>query len=151
MAEPQIVFNHVGHVVSDLARARRFYEELLGFEYWWEFEVPDELASPVLRVPAPMQMTAVYLVRDGFVLELMQFAAPGAQAERQARVMNEPGLTHISIALEDFEGVLDRVADYGGEVLLDTKNDMVAFVRDPDGQLIERGTMGWRDMLPPLP
>jgi lactoylglutathione lyase len=151
MAEPQIVFNHVGHVVSDLARARRFYEELLGFEYWWEFEVPDELASPVLRVPTPMQMTAVYLVRDGFVLELMKFAAPGAQAERQQRVMNEPGLTHISIALEDFEGVLDRVADYGGEVLLDTKNDMVAFVRDPDGQLIELGTMGWRDMLPPLP
>jgi len=38
------------------------------FTYWWEFEVPDDLASPVLRVPAPMQMTAVYLVRDGFVM-----------------------------------------------------------------------------------
>ena len=151
MTEPQVVFNHVGHVVSDLARARRFYEELLGFTYWWEFDVPDELASPVLRVPAPMQMTAVYLVRDGFVLELMQFAAPGAQAERNERVMNEPGLTHISIAVADLEGVLARVADYGGEVLLDTKNDMVAFIRDPDGQLIELGTMGWRDMLPPLP
>jgi catechol 2,3-dioxygenase-like lactoylglutathione lyase family enzyme len=100
---------------------------------------------------APMQMTAVYLVRDGFVLELMQFAAPGAQAERRDRVMNEPGLTHISIAVDDFEGVLGRVAEYGGEVLLDTKNDMVAFVRDPDGQLIELGTMGWRDMLPPIP
>ena len=47
--------------------------------------------------------------------------------------------------------MLDRVAEYGGEVLLDTKNDMVAFIRDPDGQLIELGTMGWRDMLPPLP
>ena len=151
MTEPQVVFNHVGHVVSDLARARRFYEELLGFTYWWEFDVPDELASPVLRVPAPMQMTAVYLVRDGFVLELMQFAAPGAQAERNERVMNEPGLTHISIAVADLEGVLARVADYGGEVLLDTKNEMVAFIRDPDGQLIELGTMGWRDMLPPLP
>ena len=111
VAKPQIVFNHVGHVVTDLARARRFYEELLGFTYWWEFDVPDDLASPVLRVPAPMQMTAVYLVRDGFVLELMQFAAPCAQAERSERVMNEPGLTHISIAVEDFEGVLGRVAD----------------------------------------
>lgn len=151
MSDSQFVFNHVGHVVSDLARARRFYEELLGFTYWWEFAVPDELASPVLRVPAPMQMTAVYLVRDGFVLELMQFAAPGAQAERRERVMNEPGLTHISIAVEDFEGVLGRVPEYDGEVLLDTKNDMVAFIRDPDGQLIELGTMGWRDMLPPLP
>jgi len=76
---------------------------------------------------------------------------PQREVERRERVMNEPGLTHISIAVADFEGVLARVAEYGGEVLLDTKNDMVAFVRDPDGQLIELGTMGWRDMLPPLP
>ena len=62
MADSPVVFNHVGLVVRDLAQSRRFYEELLGFAYWWEFEVPDELASPVLRVPAPMQMTAVYLV-----------------------------------------------------------------------------------------
>ena len=151
MAEPEIVFNHVGLVVTDLARARRFYEELLGFTYWWEFDVPDDLASPVLRVPAPMGMTSVYLVRDGFVLELMEFAAPGAQVERRERVMNEPGLPHISLAVADYEGVLARVADYGGEVLLDTKNDMVAFIRDPDGQLLELGTMDWRDALPPLP
>ena len=51
MAEPQVVFDHVGHVVNDLAHARRFYEELLGFTYWWEFVVPNEFAEPVLRVP----------------------------------------------------------------------------------------------------
>lgn len=151
MAEPQSVFNHVGHCVTDLARARRFYEELLGFQFWWEFEVPDELASPVLRVPAPMGMTAVYLVRDGFVLELLHFAEAGAQTPRRERVMNEPGLTHISISVADFDGVLARVADFGGEVLADTRNDNVAFIRDPDGQLIEIGTMAWRDMIPPLP
>ncbi|HZP31000.1 MAG TPA: VOC family protein [Acidimicrobiia bacterium] len=151
MPGPTLVFNHVGHVVTDLARSRRFYEELLGFTYWWEFEVPDELGSPVLRVPAPMGMTAAYLIRDGLVLELMQFAEPGAQAPRRERVMNEPGLTHLSIATDDFDGVLARVPGYGGEVLADTRNDMVAFIRDPDGQLIEIGTMAWRDMLPPLP
>jgi predicted enzyme related to lactoylglutathione lyase len=96
-------------------------------------------------------MKAVYLVRDGFVLELMEFSAPGARAERRERVMNEPGLTHVSIATDDFESVLARVPEYGGEVLHDTKNDMVAFIRDPDGQLIELGTMDWRAMLPPLP
>ena len=112
--------------------------------------MPDELASPVLRVPAPMRMTAVYLVRDGFVLELMQFAAPGAQANGTSGDERARAHAHLD-RVADFEGVLARVADYGGEVLLDTKNDMVAFVRDPDGQLIELGTMGWRDMLPPLP
>jgi hypothetical protein len=65
--------------------------------------------------------------------------------------MNEPGLTHVSVATDDFEGVLARVPEYGGEVLDDTRNDMVAFIRDPDGQLVELGTMDWRDMLPPLP
>ncbi len=147
----QRVFNHVGLVVTDLPRARRFYEELLGFTYWWEFEVPDDQAAPVLRVAAPMGMTAVYLVQDSFVLELMHFAAPGAQAQRQERVMNEPGLTHISIATDDLDELLTRVPDYGGEVLQDTRNEMVAFIRDPDGQLLEVGTMGWRDALPPLP
>ena len=151
VSRPAFVFNHVGLVVTDMARTRRFYEGLLGFTYWWEFDVPDDLASPVLRVPPPMGMTAVYLIRDGFVLELMQFGAQGAQAPRRERVMNEPGLTHVSIATDDFEGVLGRVAEYGGEVLDDTKNDIVAFIRDPDGQLIELGTMDWRDMLPPLP
>jgi catechol 2,3-dioxygenase-like lactoylglutathione lyase family enzyme len=151
MTDPSHVFNHVGHCVTDIARARRFYEELLGFQFWWEFEVPDELGSPVLRVPAPMGMTAVYLVRDGFVLELLHFAARGAQAPARERVMNEPGLTHISISVADFDGVLERVPEYGGEVLRDTRNDSVAFVRDPDGQLIEIGSMAWRDMIPPLP
>jgi len=151
MSEPTHVFNHVGTCVTDLARARRFYEELLGFRFWWEFEVPDDLASPVLRVRAPMGMTAVYLMRDGFVLELLHFAEPGAQAPARERVMNEPGLTHISISVADFDGVLERVPEYGGEVLHDTKNENVAFVRDPDGQLIEIGSMAWRDMIPPLP
>jgi catechol 2,3-dioxygenase-like lactoylglutathione lyase family enzyme len=145
------IFNHVGLCVRDLARARRFYEELLGFTFWWEFSVPDDLASGVLRVAAPMGLTAVYLVRDGFVLELLHYAETSAQAPGRERVMNEPGLTHISLAVADFDGVLARVPEFGGEVLDDTRNDLVAFIRDPDGQLIEIGTMGWRDQLPPLP
>ena len=98
-----------------------------------------------------MQMTAVYLVRDGFVLELMQFAAPGAQAERR-RARDERARPHPHLHRgRRLRGRARASPEYGGEVLLDTKNDMVAFVRDPDGQLIELGTMGWRDMLPPLP
>jgi catechol 2,3-dioxygenase-like lactoylglutathione lyase family enzyme len=150
VSEPT-VFNHVGHCVGDLAQARRFYEELLGFTYWWEFVVPDDLASGVLRVAPPMGLTAVYLVRDGFVLELLHYAEASAQAPTRERVMNEPGLTHISLAVDDFDGVLARVPEFGGEVLHDTRNDAVAFIRDPDGQLIELGTMDWRDQLPPLP
>jgi len=144
-------FNHVGHCVRDLERSRRFYVEALGFEPWYDLTLDDQPTGQLLRLKEPVGLQCIYLRRDGFVLELMEFAAPGAQADGRERVMNEPGLTHISLAVADYEGTLARVGDYGGEVLLDTKNNMVAFIRDPDGQLIELGTMGWRDALPPLP
>ena len=145
------IVNHVGICVTDLARSQRFYEGALGFRHWWQFEVPDELGSGVLRIPAPMGLTAVYLVRDGWVLELLHYAEEEARQPARPRSMAEPGLTHISFAVDDLDATLAVMAELGGEVLHDTKNDMVAFVRDPDGQLLEIGTMAWREQLPALP
>ena len=145
------VFNHVGHCVADLDRSRRFYEGLLGFRYWWQFDVPDDQAAGVLRLTPPLGMTALYLVRDGFVLELLQYAAPGQTEAPQPRAMNQPGLTHISLSVEDIEATLARVEEHGGEILEDTDKKVVVFIRDPDGQLIELSNMGWREQLPPLP
>jgi catechol 2,3-dioxygenase-like lactoylglutathione lyase family enzyme len=150
MPEPsRPVVNHVGLCVADLPRARRFYEEALGFRFWWEFPVPDEPAAQVLRLQPPMGMTAVYLVRDGWVLELLHYAS-SPQPARERR-MDEPGLTHVSLAVPDLDAALAAVEACGGEVLADTLTPDVVFVRDPDGQLIELGTTGWRDQLPPLP
>src|SRR4029077_1293136 len=74
------VFNHVGLCVTDLARSRRFYEELLCFGFQRELRPPDDPSARLLRLPAPLGMTAVYLERDGFVLELLHFAGVGATA-----------------------------------------------------------------------
>jgi lactoylglutathione lyase len=131
-----VAFNHVGHCVTDLERARRFYVELLGFEPWYELKPDDELSSRLLRLAPPLGMTVVYLRRDGFVLELLHLAQAGTAPPRE-RVMNEPGLTHISVSVDDVDGVLARVPEYGGAVLDDTNIGVGVFVRDPDGQLIE--------------
>jgi hypothetical protein len=40
--------------------------------------------------------------------------------------------------------VLARVPDFGGEVLADTNIGHGAFVRDPDGQLVELLPMSYR-------
>jgi lactoylglutathione lyase len=141
------VFNHVGHCVSDLSRSRRFYEELLGFEFLREINPPDEGTSKLTRLPEPVGMTACYLGRDGFVLELLHYggnaAAPLLPRERP---MNEPGLTHISVSC-DVDDVLGRVAEYGGEVLDDTNIGAAVFIRDPDGQLVELLPMSYRASL----
>jgi lactoylglutathione lyase len=139
------VFNHVGQCVTNLARSRRFYEDLLGFTVERELHPPDDPSSTLLRLPKPLGMTALYLRRDGLVLELLHFAA-GTQPARD-RVMNEPGLTHVSLSLDDVDAVCARVADYGGEVLTDTNIGFGIFIRDPDGQLIELLPMSYREQL----
>jgi lactoylglutathione lyase len=141
------VFNHVGLCVTDLERSRRFYEELLGFGFQRELRPPDDPSARLLRLPAPLGMTACYLERDGFVLELLHFAGEGAAARpRRDRPVNEPGLTHISVSC-DVADVCARIADYGGEVLPETDIELAVFVRDPDGQLIELLPMAYRDHL----
>jgi catechol 2,3-dioxygenase-like lactoylglutathione lyase family enzyme len=140
-----VVFNHLGHCVTDLARSRRFYEELLGFEFQREIHPPDDPSSILLRLPRPLGMTAAYLRRDGLVLELLHFAS-GTAAARE-RVMNEPGLTHISLSVDDVDAVCRRVGGYGGEVLDDTNIGSGIFIRDPDGQLIELLAMSYREHL----
>jgi len=139
------VFNHVGLCVTDLDRSLRFYEELLGFAFQRELRPPDEPSTRLLRLPAPLGMTACYLERDGFVLELLHFGGDGATAlPRRDRPVNEPGLTHISVSC-DVADVCARIADYGGEVLPETDIQLAVFVRDPDGQLIELLPMAYRD------
>jgi lactoylglutathione lyase len=142
----RVAFNHLGQCVSDLERSKRFYVELLGFEVEREIHPPDDLSAPLLRLEPPLGMTACYLRRDGLVLELLHFAAAGT-VPAATRVMNEPGLTHVSVSVDDVEAFLAEVDRYGGEVLTDTNIGFGCFVRDPDGQLIEILPLAYREQL----
>jgi len=142
-----VVFNHVGQCVTDLERSKRFYCELLGFEFEREITPPDELSATLMRLTPPLAMTASYLVRDGLVLELLSYRAPGQTVTAQARAMDEPGLTHVSLSVEDLNGVLARVGEFGGEVLADTNIGAGVFITDPDGQLVELLPMDYRRRL----
>jgi len=151
-----VFFNHLGQTITDIARSRRFYEELLGFKYWWSLEAPDHLASKVLMVPSPCKLTATYLWRPDMVLNLMHFGEPAAREAYRARRLSEPGLTHLALSVEDVPALLAKVPDYGGEVLWESQGEpslwgQAIYIRDPDGQLIEIVTKAWRDKLPPPP
>jgi lactoylglutathione lyase len=150
VASHRTVFNHVGLCVSDRERARRFYEGLLGFAFWWELELPDEGTAQLLQLDGPIGVRATYLVRDGFVLELIDFSQRGAQVGPQ-RVMDQVGLTHISLSVSDLPGVLAQVESFGGTVVEGTATEFFAMIRDPDGQLIELLPDTWLGNLPPRP
>jgi lactoylglutathione lyase len=133
--------NHVGHCTPDLAQAQHFYVDLLGFELDRELTPPDGPTSELLGVPTPVGLRAVYLRLGDFTLELLHFDRPGNPPAAE-RVMNEPGLTHLSISVDDVEATAAAVPAHGGEVLYSSPH--AAMVRDPDGQLLELLPMAYR-------
>lgn len=130
------ILNHFGHCVTDLDRSVRFYCELLGFREKRRTTVPDSPTARLLRMDPPVGLTAVYLEKDGTVLELLSFDRPGNPPAR-IRPFNEPGLTHISFCVPDLGRARSEVERLGGEVLADTDLGVAILVRDPDGQPLE--------------
>ena len=150
MESHRTVFNHVGLCVADRERSRLFYEGLLGFRFWWEIDPPDDLTAKLVGLPEPLGTHATYLVRDGFVLELIDFSKRDVHAGPE-RVMDQVGLTHISFSVSDLPGVLARVVEFGGSVVAESVTEGSAMIRDPDGQLLELLPEGWLAVLPPRP
>lgn len=150
MTSHRTVFNHVGLCVADRERSRRFYEELLGFKFWWELELPDAGTKQLLQLAGPIGVRATYLVRDAFVLELIDYSKRRVQTGQQ-RVMDQVGLTHMSLSVSDLAAVLTMVESFGGSVIEETVTEQFAMIRDPDGQLIELLPDTWPASLPPRP
>ncbi len=150
MVSHRIVFNHVGLCVTDTVRSRRFYEGLLGFTFWWELEPPDEGTDQLLRLRKPIGLRATYLVRDGLVLELLAYSRRALRAG-PSRVMDQLGLTHLSLSVSDLGDLLAAVESYEGSVVEGTVSEQSAMIRDPDGQLLELLADSWLAVLPPRP
>ena len=150
MPNHRTVFNHVGLCVANRERSRRFYEGLLGFTFWWDLDLPDEGTAALLQLDVPIGVRATYLVRDGFVLELIDYSKRDVQLGPR-RVMDEVGLTHMSLSVSDLAGVLAQVESFGGAVVREATTEQFAMIRDPDGQLIELLPDTWLAALPPRP
>ncbi len=131
-----VMFSHVGQCVRDLDASRAFYVEVLGFVEIMELDVSGPQSAKLLRLPDPVVLNAVYLKRDGLVLELLSFGDPQPLPVRERPVI-EPGLTHISFGVDDIDAACAVVVAHGGAVLEETRLDTAIFVTDPDGQVIE--------------
>jgi len=66
-------------------------------------------------------------------------------------VMNEIGLTHLSLSVDDIDATAARAEAHGGSVLAQTHVGAAVMIRDPDGQLLELLPMAYRASLPTEP
>jgi catechol 2,3-dioxygenase-like lactoylglutathione lyase family enzyme len=127
-------YSHIGLCVTDLERSRRFYEEVFGFRLAFDLRTEGPETPQLLRLEPPLVLDALYLALDGLLLELLAF---DRTSRTTPRIMNEPGLTHLSIFVDDLDATIDAVGQHGGRVRADTNIGVAVFVEDPDGQAIE--------------
>ena len=137
--------SHIGICVTDLERSLAFYRDLLGFEECSRAPFAGEPVDRLLSLE-DTRLDAVWLERDGTRLELLRFDAPGTAASTTPRPMNTPGLTHLSLRVDDLDATLAdvRARDAQGACVLDeTRIDdarhgiAAIFVLDPDGMRVE--------------
>ena len=122
-------FSHVGQCVRDLATSRAFYVDVLAFEEVMDLDVSGSQSAKLLRLPDPVGLRAVYLKRDGFVLELLAFSTPEPLPRRERPII-EPGLTHISVGVDDLDAACAAVLAHGGTVLEESRLPTAVFVAD---------------------
>ena len=134
--------SHIGICVSDLERSLRFYRDGLGLALRSQIEMAGEPAATLLQLP-DVHLRAVYLERDGTRIELLEYPSPGCTAaERTPRPMNQLGLTHLSLRVDDLDATLAELANVGVQIVRPSRIDIpgiaaAVFVTDPDGTLIE--------------
>lgn len=129
-------FSHVGLCVSDLERSLAFWSDALGFREVARIEASGDESETLLQIP-DVDVSAVFLERDGFRLELLHYRTPGHRGAGEPRPMNALGLTHLSLRVDDLDATVAALEAAGARVLRATRAARAVFVTDPDGTRIE--------------
>jgi catechol 2,3-dioxygenase-like lactoylglutathione lyase family enzyme len=116
--------DHFGIEVSDLARAERFYTEVLGLS------VVTHLGDQVLLDCGGQNLALFHVAR-----------APMSPAERQARISHPLGKGHhaFRVSRADFAAARERFPEAGVESArpIDWGDHDCIYFLDPDGNLLE--------------
>ena len=133
--------NHTGVSTPDLDRAIRFYRDLLGFELMERFEI--EKGTPGIDEMLTLEgvsFNAALLRMGNAMIELFEFASPAPVRAAERRPVNDHGLTHLCLQVDDVKAEYQRLSAAGMEFHCEPQfAEGAAYVygRDPDGNAIE--------------
>lgn len=136
-------FRHIGLVVSDLDRLRKFYECCFGFHIVRECHESGAFIDRLIGIPETRVTTVkMALGVDGIiVLELLCFRKPSIVKRDNTRP-NNLGLTHFALTVDDISTAVDLVLENGGSVTSKAQISpdgqvLASYCCDPEGNLIE--------------
>ena len=88
-----------------------------------------------------MKLRANFLTRDGVMIELLGYDRPGFVGPAERRPMNQLGLTHMAMSVDNVDAVVERIVKHGGRVYphtrVETPVGIMVFCTDPDGGRLE--------------
>lgn len=136
-----MLLRHVGIVVQDLPSAEHFWTEGFGCCVRSRvIEDPDWISS-ILDVERPAVTTVKLELPQGGLIELLGFESHPAPPHWQGTVTTT-GLTHVALTVDSVRETLERMHLLGARVvggpgLAPDGNATVAFIRGPEGILVE--------------
>ncbi len=131
--------HHYGLTVSELATARRFYEDTLGFPVLHTAHLSGAGFSDLVGVP-DAAADVVFLDAGGLVLELFEFHDPGEPPAESPSSTDRVGAHHLAFVVDDVDAWYDRLADdvaFHTEPVAGGTGIRAAYLQDPDGNVVE--------------
>ncbi len=129
--------HHIRLTVTDLARSRAFYEEVLGFEV--AAESPGDASDPAVREDPALLYGGVVYQTNGILFGLRPVASPGDTFNSE-----RTGLDHVSFSVPartDLEAAAEALENKGVEhgAIKDLTDFGIAILSfsDPDGIHLE--------------
>lgn len=137
-----IELDHINIVVSDLKRAKTFFE-LFGFKEIDASELSGDWLSAVVKLNNVVaHYSRLSLPGSSIKIELIEYINPPSGKNADLGKANQIGYRHLAFEVSDIEKEFDRLRQHGVEFL----SDIVAFQRTnkklvyfygPDGILLE--------------
>ena len=127
--------------VTDLARARRFWVDGLGFRPLTHLVVDGRSPTAVELGLDELHTEGLFCERDGIRIQLQHQTRPEHVALPPVR--QQLGLSHFGMRVDDMDRALERVVEFGGSLVEGCRHrnadyaSEVARVLDPDGIRIE--------------
>ncbi len=133
----------IGLVVSDLEQSVAFYENALGMQRAYSFNVDSAFARRSgLTAGAPLHAVALKLTTDDDapVLKLVRTGEPDTY--RPHFINEQSGVRYLTVFVTALEPVLERLKQHNVPVLGDgpvqlSDGQSFALVQDPDGVFVE--------------
>ena len=137
-------FCHVGIVTNDIERLKNFYIDILGLTFIRQYRCDDEASRETLGMEGMEQDIAVLTCgEEGPYIEIISYVNPKESSKALPKdfVINDIGITHLSIYVDDIEDIYLCIKELNLECISSPvwhdNGSAYMFFRDPDGNWCE--------------